>query len=139
MIFQSWLDSVNGKFIDVDGNHKFWCVDLMRAYLRDYLGLSPWYMKPVMYAKDIFYNFPNNDKKFKKIVNTPNNIPQVGDIIFWKIYPFLYGYAGHVAIVTYADLYNIISMDQNYPTNSPCKLTKHSYRGCLGWLHPINK
>ena len=69
MIFQSWLDSVNGKFIDVDGNHKFWCVDLMRAYLRDYLGLSPWYMKPVMYAKDIFYNFPNNDKKFKKIVN----------------------------------------------------------------------
>lgn len=136
MTFQSWQDYVNGRFIDVDGNKEFWCVDLMRSYLRDCRGLSPWTFPAVLYAKDIFYNFKTNNL-FKKVVNTPYNFPQPGDIVFFKWFPFLYGYAGHVAVVTYADVNKLISMDQNYPTKSPCKLTKHSYRGCLGWLHPI--
>ena len=133
---QQWCDSVNGKFVDMDGAYGAQCVDEMRHYLVNCLGLPQLAIPASLYAKDIYKKF-QQDKNFTKIPNGPWNYPLPGDIVFFNTYPFIYGIAGHVAIVTYADSMKLISMDQNYPTNSACHLVKHDYCGCLGWLHPI--
>lgn len=129
------------KFVDYDKSFGCQCVDLIRQFVKEIYKVNPYTAIPTTgWAKNIFLNFKEN-QYFKKILNTPSNIPQKGDIIFWTNYPLLYGKEGHTSIVKEADLYSIISFDQNYPTGSPCRFVKHGtnklyhgYRGCLGWL-----
>lgn len=126
----------NGCYIDYDKAWGFQCVDLMRQYCADVRGVNGYIAIPQRgNAKDIFRNFTDN-KYFKKVLNGPSNAPKTGDIIFFSTYPFIYGWSGHVAIVSSADAMNLVVFEQNYPTNSPCKFGKHSYRGCMGWLSP---
>lgn len=124
-----------GRYVDYDGLYKSQCVDLMREYIIECMGLNPYEAIPANnYAKNMFYKF--NSKYFTKIKNTPTGIPKKGDIIFWKTYPFVTGIAGHVGIVVSANVNNFIVFNQNYPTGSSCNLRKFNYRGILGWLSP---
>lgn len=135
----------NGRFVDYDHAFGNQCVDLMRRYCYDVFGVNGYIaIPPTGNAINIFNNFPNSGNKyFSKVFNGPNNIPQKGDIVFFKWYPLLYGLAGHVEIVDQADLYYMVNFAQNWPTGSPCHFQKrgsskllHGYRGCVGWLHP---
>ena len=131
----TFFNKYNGKYLDYDKHYGSQCTDLMRQYVKEVDGFSPYVAIPTTgYAKNIFKNFVPN-KYYEKILNKPNNIPRRGDIIFWS------GYYGHVAIIDRADLYIVYSFDQNYPYKSPCRFVKHGtgtlfhgYRGCLGWL-----
>ena len=133
----------NMKYVDYDKKFGFQCTDLMRQYCKDVFGVDGYKAIPSTgAAKNIFYNFKNN-QYFKKVLNSPSNIPKKGDIIFWKFYPIITGWNGHVAIFDHGDLYTIIAFGQNYPTGQPCKFIKygssklfHGYRGVLGWLTP---
>lgn len=136
MTLDSFVSKWNGKFIDFDGNYGPQCVDLMRQYIKECLGKDPYSIPRANYAKNIFYNFKSN-KDFQKILNTPNGVPQKGDIIFWKTYFGVTGIAGHVAIFSGGNVYKFISFDQNYPSGSPCRYFNHSYKGVVGWLHPL--
>jgi len=137
MTYNDFIWKWNGRFCDYDGAFGNQCVDLMRMYCSDVFGVSGYLAIPSRgNAKDIFKNFTSN-KYFKKVLNTPTGVPQKGDIIFWGTYPFLFGWAGHVAIFDHGDIYNIVSFDQNYPTGSSCRFVKHSYKACLGWLAPV--
>ncbi len=137
MKFQEFVDKNNGKYIDYDGNYGCQCVDLMRQYLVDVVGISGYSLKGVSYAKQLFTNMDNlGDENFIKIKNTPTNYPQKGDIVIWGWYPGVTGYAGHVAIVSDASPKAFISFDQNWPSNSPCRYVNHSYKGVRGWLRP---
>jgi hypothetical protein len=40
MKFQEFVDKNNGKYIDYDGNYGCQCVDLLRQYLVDVVGIS---------------------------------------------------------------------------------------------------
>lgn len=125
----------NGRFVDYDRAFGYQCVDLMREYIIECLGLAPYkVIPPVNYAKNAFYNYTGN--VFNKIWNGRTNYPKKGDIIFWKTYPFVTGIAGHVGIVVSADVNNIIVFNQNYPTRNPCLLRRFNYRGVIGWLSP---
>lgn len=136
MKYQDFTNKWNTKYVDYDGNYGAQCVDLMRQYCKDVLGVDGYKAIPSRgNAKDIFKNFVNN-QYFTKVLNTPTGLPTKGDIIFWTTYPFIYGIAGHVAIYDSGDLKSIVSFDQNYPTNSSCHFQKHSYKACLGWLTP---
>jgi surface antigen len=130
----------NGKFIDYDNAYGFQCVDLMRKYVLDVYGLKPYVAIPTTgNAKNIFYNFRDN-KYFKKVLNTPNNMPKKGDIVFFKtsvLPPWFYGFAGHVAVVDSANVMSMILFGQNYPTGSACSFRKFSYKDCLGWLSRV--
>jgi hypothetical protein len=123
------------KFVNYDKAYGYQCTDCMREYIIECMGINPYSAIPATnYAKNMFYNYPTISKFFTKVKNTPTGIPPKGAIIFWGTYPFVTGFAGHVAIVTSSNINNFISFDQNYPKNSPCKLVKHSYKGVLGWL-----
>lgn len=135
MEVNKFFTTYNGKPIDFDKNKKYWCVDVFRQYCVDVLGISGWIIPAVSYAKQLFTDFPDNGNKyFVKIYNTPYNVPQKGDVIIWGVYPLVTGFSGHVAICYDANILNLVSFEQNYPTGSLCHFQKHSYKGVLGWL-----
>jgi len=141
MTIKEFFDKYNSKYVDYDKVYGYQCVDLMRQFVKEVYNLNPYVAIPTTgWAKNIFNNFKDN-QYFKKVLNTPYDIPKRGDIVFWGYYPFLYGWGGHVGIFDSGDLYTIISFDQNYPTGQPCRFVRHGtsrwfhgYRGCLGWL-----
>ena len=126
-----------GQYNNYDGKFGNQCTDLMRQYVKDVDGFSPYLAIPTTgWAKTIFTKFKNNSF-YRKVLNTPNNIPKKGDLLFFKTslwFPFSFGYAGHVGIVDSATLYAIVLFNQNYYTGSPCKKTTFTYKDCLGWL-----
>lgn len=141
MTYNDFIWKYNGKYVDYDGAFGNQCVDLMRQYCKDVFGVNGYTaIPPRGSAKNIFYNFKNN-KYFKKVLNSPNNAPKKGDIVFWKTYPFITGFDGHVAIVDQADVYSLVVFNQNYPSGRYCEFRKfgtnkvlHGYRGVIGWL-----
>lgn len=133
-----FVEKYNGKFIDYDGALGCQCVDEMRQYCEEVLGINGRYLASSGTAKSIFANFADNgDGKFKKIYNKIDNFPVRGDIVFWGFYLGITGIAGHVSICTDATTKNFISFDQNWPKNHACQFINHSYKGVAGWLHPI--
>ena len=134
MTIVQFFQKYDGRFVDYDHVWGFQCVDLMRQFVKELYGVNPYAAIPQTgAAKNIFNNFIEN-RYFKKIYNSPTNMPQKGDLVFWRFYPFVTGWAGHVAICSEASLMTMITFDQNYPTGQPCKYVRHSYKGCLGWL-----
>lgn len=134
--FQAFLDKYDGKYIDYDGKFGYQCVDLMRAYMAEVLGMKPYDVLPgAPGAKDI-YNRYTGATPFTKIANGKVNYPHNGDIVFWGFYPFVTGINGHVGICVGdgASMWNFITFDQNYPTRTSCHRQLHNYRGVMGWL-----
>lgn len=132
---------LKGQGIDTDGVYGPQCMDLMHEYIRSVLGISDLSILAAPTAAQVFINFSNltGHDLFVRIANTPNGIPQKGDLIFFKPYPGLYGIAGHVCVYLDGDLYTLITYDQNYPTWSLPAIRKHSYvtannGPCLGWI-----
>ncbi len=79
-------------------------------------------------AKDFPSKASTDDYDY--ILNSPMGIPEAGDLMIWN------GTWGHIAIYVEGDVNSFVSFDENYPTNSPCVLVRHSYQGVIGWLHP---
>lgn len=115
------------KFIDFDGNTKYWCVDLYRQYCKEVLEFP---QSPLVAgAKDIWTTYLTD--KFDRIDNAPTNAPIKGDIVIWGS-----GLSadGHVAICKDGDANQFTSFDQNWPVGSPCHFVPHNYNNVLGWL-----
>lgn len=130
MNLQEFVTKYNGKGIDYDGHYGFQCVDLYRKYVQEVLNYpqSP----GVSGAKDIWNSYLQ--EYFTRVANTPDGIPEPGDIMIWGD---TYGPYGHVAVVTKATLTTFTCFSQNDPTGSLCgeKLYR-TYKPVLGWLHP---
>lgn len=134
MTHAEFINKYRGKYVEyADASNRYQCVDLMRLYIKEVWGIDPYTVERGLTAKQIYLNSSTNSK-IVKIDNTPNGIPQKGDLVFWGWYLGVTGWAGHVAVYDSGDLYNIISFDQNYPTYTPCHLQRHSYKGVMGWL-----
>jgi hypothetical protein len=134
MTHEQFITKYNGRFIDFDGAYGPQCVDLMRQYIKECLNLDPYSIPRATYAKDIYKNF-NGSNIWQKVKNTITAIPKKGDIIFWDWRWPVTGYAGHVAIVTGADINRFISFDQNYGYPKTCSYKNHTYIGVMGWFH----
>lgn len=135
MTHNDFIAKHTGKYLEFPGTGSalFQCLDLARQYIQDVWGLDA-YIIPRSGSAWQAWNSAKSNDYIEKVYNTPNGIPPQGALVFWKYYPRLYGWAGHVAVYDKGDLYNIISFDQNYPTRTACHLQRHSYRGCLGWI-----
>lgn len=133
MYLSDFLKKYNNKKIDYDKAYGAQCVDLFRQFNKEVLGISQ--PRGVNGAKDFWSNYgvdPNLYNNFNKIANTPNFVPQFGDIAIWGN-----GTYGHIAICTgKGDVNKFESFDQNYPTGSACHYVTHNYSGFLGVLRP---
>ena len=135
MTLQNFIDKWNGKFTKWNPIKDFQeqCQDLVHQYIQDFLNLDAYSIGRALKAKDIFYNFVPN-KNYTKVINRPWNSPKKGDIVFFGVGEF-----GHVSICVNSNIWSLLTFDENFPLNQPCKLVNHSYikDKVLGWLSPI--
>lgn len=130
MIPKEFFAKYNGKPVDFDNYYGNQCVDLYRQYVKECLEYpqSP----GVQGAADIWESYLKDH--YERIDNTPDGIPQLGDIIIWNKQAG--GGFGHVAIFDSGNTNNFISFDQNWPVGSFCHFQSHNYTNVLGWLRP---
>jgi archaellum component FlaC len=120
-----------GRFLDYDGVYPNQCFDLFHQYVVEVLGLSDGRILAAPAARDIYNNFNNlyGHEYFERIGNTPEGVPNEGDIVIWGYNPY-----GHVAIFIEGNANTFRSFDQNSPIGSPCHIQNHTYSSVLGWL-----
>lgn len=134
MNYQDFKSKYLGKKWDYDGAYGAQCVDLFRFYVKDSLsGNQP---KGVAGAADFWVNYetdPNLKNYFDKVPNTPEGVPQAGDVMIWNK---KYGPYGHIAIVDSATVDSFTCLSQNDPLGQPTILKSYKYVNVYGWLHP---
>ena len=133
MNYQEFINEYNGKSFDYDGKAGIQCVDLIKMYLNKVFGLNPGSWGN---AKDYYENFNNLPLKnyFTRIKNTPDLIPQKGDICIWGT--GLGNKYGHIAISTGE---GTTKQFYSYDLNWGVKIVRrvlHNYTGFLGVLRP---
>lgn len=133
--FSQFIAKYAGKKIDWDNAYQGQCVDLFRQYNHEVLGIPQ--PKGVVGAADFWANYttdPVLNTHFTKIVNTPEFIPQKGDVMVWN--KRAGGGFGHIAVVVTANIDSFTSFDQNWRALNVCELTKHDYTNVYGVLRP---
>ena len=135
MTFDEYFKKKVNTYTDYDGVYGVTCFDLANDYCTNVLGGKAFVGK---YAWEIYVKFDNQPSKnlFTKIANTPEFVPQKGDIIIWA--QSLNGDAGHVAVCNgEGDTTWFKSYEQNWTGNGDCCiLIKHNYNHVLGVLRP---
>ncbi len=131
--FRDFLTLNEGKFIErVDSSNLNQCFDLAIAWC-EWLGLPTNIFSGLLYAYQIYTSpTPTTQANFDIIPNTPEGMPQVGDIV---VFSNKFGSAGHVVIATgEGDLDTFKAFSQNDPLGSPCIVKTYNYDFVLGWL-----
>lgn len=131
--FDKYFAERIGVGIDYDGNGVY-CFDLANDYSINLIGGKQFWGDG---AYEIYTNFANQPGKelYERIPNTPEFVPQKGDIMVWGQG---IGQWGHVAICTgEGDTTWFNSYEQNWGgKNEPVELIKHNYNHVLGVLRP---
>lgn len=127
MTIQEFFDKWNGQGCDYDGYYGDQCMDLANQYNQDVVGAP----RLTGNAVDVWTTYPQ--QAYGRINNTPDGVPQEGDIIIWGT---SIGQYGHIAVFKSGDSNSFTSFDQNWPLNSVCHFQPHNYSGVLGWLRP---
>nr|WP_294676919.1 leucine-rich repeat protein [uncultured Blautia sp.] len=122
-----WVYEQEGKFLDYDKAWGAQCVDLIKYYYA-YFGKAG-------YAKGNGCKYVSNKLPdgWTRIKNTASFVPEPGDIAVWGTE---LSKDGHVAIILSANVHSFVSMDQNWPSGSPCKQVTHSYNKFWGVIRP---
>ena len=134
MNYDEFVNTYLGEGIDYDGAYGVQCVDLIQLYV-DKVFEHP----GIIYAnaKDYFYKYDSIGvlkENFTKISNTPDFVPQKGDIVVWG--EAVGNVNGHVAIATGdGDTNQFDSYDTNWGQKVMHRVT-HNYKGVLGVLRP---
>ena len=138
MTFDNWVKAYLGKGINYDGVYGVQCVDLIKHYVKNVLGVTP---QSIGNAIE-YYNKRNTSSyltnNFVWFSNTPSFIPQKGDIC---VFTSKSGH-GHVSVATGEGTTRYFySYDQNYPKSKhePMTKIKHTYGSFLGVLRPKNQ
>lgn len=124
MDINSFFQFFTGIYVDYDGADGDQCFDLANAYSRWIGG-----QRFTGATADLIYNQPGDF--YTQIPNTPDGIPQKGDIVIWN-WP-------HVGIATgeNSSTSQFEVLEQNDPSNSNCHIKVYlNYNGVIGWLRP---
>lgn len=127
MTYQEFKNKWFGKRIDFDSAYGAQCVDVYRQYCKEF-GIPQ--SLPVAGAKDIWDSFLPD--YFDRILNTPEAVPQQGDIVIWGMKPY-----GHVAIYDNGSVTKFQTIGQNWKEgdgSGVLTLENHDYSNVLGWL-----
>lgn len=136
MTFDEFIKTYNGKKIDYDGAYGVQCVDLIKLYLDKCFGIKAGAWGNAHAYYDNFCNIAPLYKNFVGLKNTPDFVPEKGDIMVWnksKSMPY-----GHIAICDgVGNKTYFYSYDQNWTgRGDPCTRIKHNYNGVAGVLRP---
>lgn len=138
MTFDKWVKENLGKGIDYDGTYGVQCVDLVKHYIKNVLGVTP---QSIGNAIEYYNKRKTSEyltKNFKWIDNTPEFIPKKGDLC---VFTSKSG-NGHISVATGEGTTSYFySYDQNFPKakHEPMTKIKHSYTSFLGVLRPKKK
>jgi len=130
--FDDFIKKYNGKKVEYhsySSNSLYQCADLSNKYIVECLGL------PAIIGTNA-QDFPKKcGSNFKYIENTPEGIPQKGDLVIWSSADNV----GHIAIFIDGDANKFNSFDQNYPTGSACHIQSHTYLRpkVIGWMRSL--
>lgn len=130
----NWALAQVGRWIDTDGAYGAQCVDLIVEYCKANFGWNPQGSGNAEAYRRV--NLPNSS--WQRIQNTPEFIPQPGDIAIWNPAESN-GYCGHVAIIISADINSFVSVDQNLKgsaNGSAAEKTTHNYKNFWGVIRP---
>lgn len=134
MNYDELIKEYNGKSFDYDGVSGVQCVDLIKMYLDKVFGIAAGHWGN---AKDYYENYNNLSvikANFTRIANTPEFVPQKGDIAVWGA--GLGNTYGHISIATgEGDTKQFYSYDLNWGGKTVKKVL-HNYTGFLGVLRP---
>ena len=130
MNLDQFIAKYTGKKLDWDNAYGGQCVDLYRFYLKEVLNTTQ--TPPVVGASEIFDTAGSD---FERIVNTPDGVPQKGDIVIWN--KKAGGGFGHVGVFIEGDANRFKSFDQNWRALNVCEPTEHTYTNVRGWLRFI--
>lgn len=138
MTFEKWVSQNLGKSIDYDGVYGVQCVDLVKHYIKNVLGVKP---ESIGNAIEYYNKRKTSEyltKNFKWIDNTAEFVPKKGDLC---VFTSRSG-NGHISVATGEGTTSYFySYDQNFPRakHEPMTLVKHSYTSFLGVLRPKKK
>ena len=127
MSWDEFFDKWNNRYCEFSGGGDALnqCIDVVNRGIVDVLGQQPFLY---MNAKDVYDNADPNI--YEKIENTPDAVPQRGDVIVWDAWEY-----GHIAIAEgTGDTGWFRSFDQNFPLGSNCHFVDHDYYGVRGFL-----
>lgn len=115
------------------------CMAILHTYCQEVLGIEDLAVLANPIASEVFTNYANEvgHEKFSKIDNTPDFVPQKGDIAVFGANAEAGIPNGHVCIFVEGDVNNFKSFDQNFPTGSVAHIQEHSYNDFLGVLRFI--
>lgn len=124
----SFVSAWSGKYVPSRGGLPRECVSLSQAWA-EVNGVTGAPVFPVQYAYQMGGTRPDF---FTWIANTPEGVPQPGDIVVWgKSWG---GGAGHTGVVVAANVNTMDVFQQNNPTGKPALTKTERYNDCLGWL-----
>ena len=129
--YDEFIEEVNNTSFDYDKVSGIQCVDLIKKYLKECFNIKV----PLNSGNAVTYW--EDDKKFLKdfikIENTPDFIPEKGDIMVWN--KNRGKGAGHVSICTgEGDKKEFYSYDLNWNGKKKVQKVKHDYKNVLGVL-----
>ena len=130
-----FIENVQGNFVEIS-YHKaiYQCMDLAYAWV---FALDiPKSTIQHLYAYEVYTKPRSITKKyFDLIPNTPEFIPQAGDLAVWKV-----AVAGHIGVATGEGDVNFFKVfEQNNPLGSNAQVHNRSYVNVIGFLRPKQK
>lgn len=140
MNYETFIKTHVGKAMDYDGCAGAQCVDLAKYYLDEVFGIKPGNWGDAHDYYDGFYAHNELVQNFDRIPNTPDFVPQKGDICVWKSSLSSGGW-GHIAIATgEGDTNHFYSYDQNWTgRHDACTRIYHNYNHFAGVLRPKDR
>lgn len=129
-----FIENIKGQFVEIsDKGNIYQCLDLAYAYIFT-LGIPKASIQR-LYAFQVF-TAPNDltKKYFELFVNTPEFVPNAGDLAVWDN---SVGIAGHIAVCTgNGDTKTFEVFEQNNPLGSYATVRYRNYTGVIGFLRP---
>lgn len=139
MTFDSFISKYFGQEIDYDGVSGVQCVDFVKLYLDNVFGIKAGAWGN---ARDYWTDFDIREplkKNFTKISNTPDFVPEKGDIVVWNGDISSKNDYGHIAVASgEGNTSYFYSYDQNW-NGKAMKKIKHNYIALYGVLRPKDK
>jgi hypothetical protein len=129
-----FVENLQGQFVEVSYREAIYqCMDL--AYTWVFALGYPKATIQNLYAFQVYTNpKPVTKEYFDLIPNTPNAIPEDGDLVVWSSG---YGPAGHIAIaLSGGTTSTFMCFEQNNPLGTSAHVQRRNYDHVLGWLRP---